>query len=289
MPFVCVGLLLVLAVFLCIRFLAHPISASAVSYTAAPVAAPASVSMSAPAESSSLLQSATDNAPPPSSPSPSPSIAPSATPGATASDASSPTQTQPAVGQLIVVLATGGSDARVSLYELENGKWVRRLQADGCVGRAGVVDAGEKKEGDKKTPKGFYSLGFAFGTEKPETRMDFRLITESSCWVDDPDSEYYNTWQEGENGWKSAEKLANSARSYHYAVVVNYNTGKVVPFKGSAIFLHCKTKAYTSGCIAVPEKTMLEILKMLDPLKNPSILIEDSVKAINGFGFGALE
>ena len=38
----------------------------------------------------------------------------------------------------------------------------------------------------------------------------------------------------------------------------------IVPYKGSAIFLHCMTGEYTAGCVAVPENDMLIILNLLD-------------------------
>jgi L,D-peptidoglycan transpeptidase YkuD (ErfK/YbiS/YcfS/YnhG family) len=155
------------------------------------------------------------------------------------------------------------------------------VEADGCVGKNGVTK--KKREGDMKTPAGVYGLSFAFGTEKPGTALPFRPITDESYWVDDPESEYYNTWQEGKKDWKSAEKLSEYPKYYHYAVAVAYNEA-CTPGLGSAIFLHCKAKAYTSGCIAVPEARLLQMLKRLDPSKKPVILIGKNKKAIESYG-----
>lgn len=206
------------------------------------------------------------------------------TPAATPAPRTPKPTATPAAGkefrQAIVVIASGYK-AKVSLYERTSAGWELVLETSGCVGRSGLTS--NKKEGDMKTPKGVFGLSFAFGSDKPETAMPFREITGDSYWVDDPESEYYNTWQEGYKGWNSAEKLSDHPESYRYAVAVAYNTART-PGRGSAIFLHCKTRAYTSGCIAVPQATMIELLKKLDPAKNPVILIGGSVKSIESYG-----
>ena len=49
-------------------------------------------------------------------------------------------------------------------------------------------------------------------------------------------------------------------------VVIEYNTKKVKPFKGSAIFIHVARKYYkdTAGCIAVSKKNLKNIIKKID-------------------------
>lgn len=169
----------------------------------------------------------------------------------------------------------------MTLYERVGGKWTKLVDTKGCVGRAGVTS--DKREGDRKTPKGVFPLTFAFGVKEPETKLEFRLITDESYWVDDADSGYYNTWQEGYKGWKSAEKLSEYSDYYRYAVAIGYNT-ECTPGLGSAIFLHCKRKAYTTGCVAIPESALLEMLKLLDPDKSPVIIITSSVKDAESHG-----
>lgn len=169
------------------------------------------------------------------------------------------------------------SSVKLSCYDKSKaGTWLPNETlgvVDGHVGKNGINDF--KKEGDGCTPSGIFRLGFAFGNrERPETRLQYRTVTENSWWVDDPQSRYYNQWFEGSvnSDWTSAEHLCNYQDSYAYAVVIEYNTGPVSPEKGSAIFLHCGNKP-TAGCIAVPEVCLLEILKWLDPEKTPVILV----------------
>lgn len=220
------------------------------------------------------------------SPKPSPETTATPAPAPTSAPTSAPAAVEPTKepaatdeagsghSQAIVVIATGHT-AKVTLYEQTGGVWEKLVDTKGCVGKNGIT--ADKREGDKKTPSGVFALSFAFGTEKPDTGLDFRQITNDSYWVDDADSEYYNTWQEGYKGWKSAEKLSEYARYYHYAVATDFNA-KCEPGRGSAIFLHCKLKAYTSGCVAVPESALLAMLKRLDPAKKPVIIIASSKK-----------
>ena len=48
-------------------------------------------------------------------------------------------------------------------------------------------------------------------------------------------------------------------------IIIEFNTKKIKPFKGSAIFIHL-TKNYkpTKGCIALKKKDLLILLKIID-------------------------
>ncbi len=174
--------------------------------------------------------------------------------------------------QLLTALCKG-SEAVIGRYE-KSGRGLWHLVGSpvaGYAGRNGVAKL--KKEGDGCTPSGFFPLGYAFGCkEKPDTKMTFRPVTKRSVWVDDPASSRYNQWAEEDGDWSSAERLADYPDSYAYAVVIEYNTAPVIPGKGSAVFFHCGHKP-TAGCIAVPEKDLLDILRWLDPDQSPGILI----------------
>lgn len=131
-------------------------------------------------------------------------------------------------------------------------------------------------EGDYSTPKGVFGLGFAFGTQSMNgLKLEYRVINNNCYWVDDSTSDLYNQWIESSNiTWKSAEHLSDYHVAYKYAVVINYNMNPIKPYKGSAIFLHCMTGAYTAGCVAIPENDMYTIMKLLDRQKLPVIIIE---------------
>lgn len=174
----------------------------------------------------------------------------------------------------MVTVDSSGSSCTVCLYEKSGQTWSCVLETNGVVGRNGVSD--KSYEGDYCTPRGIYSLGFAFGTETlTGLDVEYRKINENCYWVDDPASPLYNQWVESSRiTWNSAEHLADYPLAYKYSVVINFNTSPVVAGKGSAIFLHCMTGSYTAGCAAVPEADMLFILKWLDTAKEPIIMIE---------------
>ena len=174
--------------------------------------------------------------------------------------------------QLIAVVSSGSSCTVYGFSETGR-NWATDFVTSGCVGKNGV--SAESREGDYRTPKGLFPLGFAFGTENlTDLSIPYRQLNENCYWVDDPEAEYYNQWQETTDiTWNSAEHLIDYATSYRYTVVVNYNMDPIVPYKGSAIFLHCATGSYTAGCIAVPTADMREILYWLKEDANPMILI----------------
>ncbi len=178
------------------------------------------------------------------------------------------------VGQLVLT-ASYGSSATVHYYEKdEYGQWSSVFEpSDGFVGINGVGDA---HEGSLFTPYGLYTLDFAFGNAaNPGTAMEYREVTESIYWVDDPDSRYYNQWVDAETAevwdWDSAEHLS-AVSVYDYAVVIGYNKDRI-PGEGSAFFLHSSSGSPTAGCVSVPSAHMVEILRWLDPMQNPHIIM----------------
>lgn len=176
--------------------------------------------------------------------------------------------------QLITVVSDD-CQCEVSAFELSDNKWYECYSSSGIVGKDGVSKS--SSENNSCTPKGVFDLGFAFGTEPLEwLSIEYRQINENCYWVDDPESELYNQWVESnEVTWNSAEHLIEYPESYKYAVSINYNMNPVVPYAGSAIFLHCDNENYnyTAGCIAIDESNMLDILKWLNGSKTPKILI----------------
>ena len=181
------------------------------------------------------------------------------------------------VSQLVLVRGTSGTNAEFYMLEKDGTTWKQKSKVDGVVGSHGI---GKASESDSKSPKGLYSLGFGFGTEDLSgLNIEYRKLSGTEYWVDDPSSQYYNKWvdtKETSKDWSSAEDLKGAGRAYKYTVVVNYNMDPIVPGDGSAIFFHVKTAASTAGCLAIPEDNMLEVLKWLDSSKNPHILIYNS-------------
>ena len=141
--------------------------------------------------------------------------------------------------QAIVVTTSSYSNvnATITTFESVNGVWRQVSSFVGNVGNKGFIY--NKVEGDGRSPIGIFSLGTSFGRyANPGTSMTYRKSTTNDYWVDDSSSSLYNTWQKGpvRGRWKSAEKMY--IPQYNYGFVINYNTVKRTPGKGSGIFFH---------------------------------------------------
>ncbi len=182
---------------------------------------------------------------------------------------------------LVMPAKSGGQieKAQVSILMVQKtaDSWERAgSQIDGMAGKNGIAAEGEKKEGDGKTPSGMFLLSSAFGySSAADTKLPYRQSAENDLWVDDPDSPYYNQWVSNDVGAKSYEKMRRKDHLYQYGIIVDYNTRPIVPGAGSAIFFHVwrAQGKPTSGCIAVSEKDILNLLHWLDPEKNPVVVI----------------
>ena len=146
------------------------------------------------------------------------------------------------------------------------------------VGKNGLTD--DKKEGDLKTPIGKFKLGIVFGTN-PKNRInidnsfEYIEINKNLYWVDDINSKYYNQLvniNTTTKDWNSAENLLENKIPYEYAIEIKTNPNNI-PGKGSAIFIHCKTKDYTAGCLSLPKNALKKLLSMIN--KDTKIIISD--------------
>src|SRR5210317_1647729 len=106
-----------------------------------------------------------------------------------------------------------------------------------CIGEKGSTK--NKKEGDKKTPKGTFKI-----------------------------ENIYNK----KNKKKKHEKLKRSDYKYDFIIPIKYNYKKPTIGRGSCIFIHL-TKNYkpTAGCIGLREKDFLILAKLIK--KNSKIKI----------------
>jgi L,D-peptidoglycan transpeptidase YkuD (ErfK/YbiS/YcfS/YnhG family) len=143
------------------------------------------------------------------------------------------------------------------------------------VGYNGIARAGQKREGDGKTPSGTYGFSFFFGVD-PRVRafsFPFKHAYSYDYWDDDPASPQYNEWVDAKtaNPGRDPEPMHN-VPAYNYAAVIAYNTART-PGLGSAIFLHVGTGTATAGCVSLPEGELLKILRWLRPADNPRITI----------------
>ena len=133
------------------------------------------------------------------------------------------------------------------------------------IGKNGVKK--NKKEGDKSTPKGTFRLNNVY--YRPDRVNSFNCaikkikIKKNMGWCDDPKNKFYNKLIKINSKIKH-EKLFRKDDKYNYLIELNYNRKKVVPFNGSAIFLHL-TNNYkpTAGCVAIRKNDMEILLKII--------------------------
>ena len=146
----------------------------------------------------------------------------------------------------------------------KNGTLIHNKKRYKCaLGKNGI--AKRKKEGDKKTPAGLFSLGKVYYRKDKirhlKTNLRKIVIKKKMAWCDDPNNKFYNKLTFTND--KSKEKLYRKDNLYNIIVVINYNIKPIIKNKGSAIFIHLARKNYsgTIGCIRQKKKDLLDILK----------------------------
>ena len=143
-----------------------------------------------------------------------------------------------------------------------------------CIGKNGSTN--NKKEGDKKTPKGTFKIENLYfrkdRLKKPLTLLKCIEIRKDMGWCDDVRfPKKYNKLIKIEKQFKY-EKLKRKDYKYNLLIPIKYNFEKPITGLGSCIFIHL-TKDYkpTVGCIALKEKDFLIMLKIIK--KNSKIQI----------------
>ena len=143
-----------------------------------------------------------------------------------------------------------------------------------CVGKKGLTN--NKKEGDKKTPKGTFKIENLYlrkdRIEKPFTKLKCIEIKKNMGWCDDIRyPKKYNKLFKIKKKIKH-EKLKRNDNKYDLLIPIKYNFNKPISGLGSCIFIHL-TKDFkpTAGCIAIKKKDFIIMLKLIK--KNSKIKI----------------
>ena len=143
-----------------------------------------------------------------------------------------------------------------------------------CIGKNGSTI--NKKEGDKKTPKGIFEIENLYfrkdRIKKPVTSLKSIEIRKNIGWCNDINfPKNYNKLIKVNNKLRH-EKLTRKDHKYDLLIPIKYNFKKPKTGLGSCIFIHL-TKNYkpTAGCIALKEKDFLIMLRLIN--KNTKIKI----------------
>jgi len=136
-----------------------------------------------------------------------------------------------------------------------------------CIGKNGITNF--KKEGDLKTPKGtFYIENLYYRNDrikKPRTKLKCIKIKKNMGWCDDVNSKKFYNKLIKVIPKLNHEKLFRKDHKYDLFIPIKYNFNKIIPKKGSCIFLHL-TNNYkpTAGCIALNKKDFIIMLKLIN-------------------------
>ena len=135
-----------------------------------------------------------------------------------------------------------------------------------CIGKNGLKK--NKIEGDKYTPKGTFKLGTLYyrkdRVKKPITSLKTKNIKRNMGWCKDTKNKFYNQEVKVKKNIRH-EKLFRKDYKYNYLLIIEYNTKKIKPNKGSAIFIHLtKNFKATAGCIALLQKDFLIMVKLIN-------------------------
>ena len=139
-----------------------------------------------------------------------------------------------------------------------------------------------KKEGDKKSPAGVFSLSSAFGLAAPGQSKGIKLpyvqLTSGIECVDDEKSTHYNSIVDrggiSQPDWNSSEKMREVGAQYQWGVVVDHNADPREPGSGSCVFIHIwhDSATGTTGCTAMALDKIETILPWLDPSARPVLV-----------------
>lgn len=185
--------------------------------------------------------------------------------------------------QLIVVLSPeiNATKASMQRYEKQE-RWVKiGSQVPVTLGRSGLGYGAFKEplknEGDGRSPAGLYPITSTFGYDQNTTfKLPYWYADENLYCVDDINDSRYNKMlriYDKSSLPASYEIMHRPDGVYRYGAVVGYNTS-ADRGRGSCIFIHLNHSDMrpTSGCSAMDEAPLIELLNWLEPQKNPQIL-----------------
>jgi D-alanyl-D-alanine dipeptidase len=145
---------------------------------------------------------------------------------------------------------------------------------------AAIAGGPVKREGDGRAPAGMFPLDTAFGFDPAASaswvRLPYFPIAATSECIDDRASRYYNTVVNRDAvplvDWTSSEPM-RQIDQYRLGVIVGYNATPPAAGRGSCIFLHiwAGPDTPTSGCTAMSERDLRELMLWLDRARRPML------------------
>ncbi len=177
-----------------------------------------------------------------------------------------------AAAQVLSVTGTGGSDAKLDVWERTAAGWQPVTGGIGIPAKIGEKGMSPNHfDGSMMTPKGIYTLDFAFGTEpNPGGGLQYVQVGPDHWWDGDMKSPTYNTMQVCKKDQCPFNTSPSSGTEnleipqYAHAVVMGVNKARI-PGKGGAFFVHSTDGGATAGCVAIDDATLVTIMRWLRP------------------------
>ena len=200
--------------------------------------------------------------------------------------------------QVIVVEAPrwSSTEGTLTAFERTDGSWqVVQPTVRAQLGYGGLVRGDRRRQGTGTVPTGVYGILSGFGREPdPGTDLDYIQVDRNDAWTYNPRvPSTYNVFQTADRSWKSyggyVEDLWDMGMQYDYVAILDYNlpegpirtgangvrrsSSPPDTSRGGGIFLHVDNGNKTAGCIAVSKPVMRDLMRWLDPAKDPVIVI----------------
>lgn len=147
-----------------------------------------------------------------------------------------------------------------------NGRTVRC-----ALGKAGVIAAADKREGDNKSPVGVWAIRRVLYRpdvypQGPTTALPAVAMAPDDGWCDAPGDPAYNRPVKLPYP-ASAERMWRDDHVYDLVGILAHNDDPPVPGNGSAIFLHLAREDYsgTEGCVALAREDLEVLLATARP------------------------
>jgi L,D-peptidoglycan transpeptidase YkuD (ErfK/YbiS/YcfS/YnhG family) len=155
----------------------------------------------------------------------------------------------------------------VTQWVVENGAIRAGESAIPCaIGRGGLCDAADKREGDGCTPRGIWPIRAALLRPDrgliPPAALPWRWLRPDDGWSDDPRDPAYNRPVRHPHPF-SAERMWRDDHHYDAVIVLGHNDAPPVAGLGSAIFFHIRGEKPTEGCVAIDGADMRIVLAAL--------------------------
>ncbi len=141
------------------------------------------------------------------------------------------------------------------------------------VGRAGLVSAGLKREGDGRTPIGVFPLRYGFfnPSSRPHFPGDlaFPFVPASGDMIWEEAEPNYNRLVYADDGERMGDRLTRERTEPLFDVIVpiGFNDSVARMNGGSALFIHAARADFTgtAGCVAVAAGDVMGLVRRLRP------------------------